>query len=256
MDIFVNHNCIIEQVGGLNIIIIICEVIDMHLFLVNHTNTFHLRFLVHNNNIFCIHLYDLPTCLLVMQITMDASNNYTSLLTKLKAESPKRAFKKPKIKETFYPNKAHNQLLNVCGFIDFLNPPGFPSLMEVNEIVTEFEKEHESLPCPGEISEDTDLLAFLVSINTQFVHMVYFPWLIYNLLHASFYLLFIFVLSLEYIVKNLDYIRVLMKTIHHVRARRYVVLFWNWKIRIICTSYPFAHPLFTWSYMYDHWIGP
>ena len=66
MHIFVDHNCIIEQVGGLNIIINICEVIHMHLYLVNHTSTFHLRFWVHNNIIFCIHLYDFPTCLLVM----------------------------------------------------------------------------------------------------------------------------------------------------------------------------------------------
>jgi uncharacterized radical SAM superfamily Fe-S cluster-containing enzyme len=47
-------------------------------------------------------------------------------------------------------------LLNVCGFIDFLNPPWFLSLAEVNEIVinyvnkrNEFENEHKSLPCLG-----------------------------------------------------------------------------------------------------------
>jgi hypothetical protein len=82
--------------------------------------------------------------------------NYTTLLTKLKAELPDRAPKNLKIEKKFYPSEAQSSILNVCGFIDYLNPPGFSSLAEVNEFVTtyvnkrkEFEKEHKSLPCPG-----------------------------------------------------------------------------------------------------------
>ena len=81
--------------------------------------------------------------------------DYTSLLTKLKAELPERAPKKPKIERTSYPSEAQKRLMNVCGFIDFLNPPGFSSLTEVNESVTnfvtkrlKFEKEHKCMPCP------------------------------------------------------------------------------------------------------------
>ena len=46
--------------------------------------------------------------------------------------------------------------MNVCGFIDFLNPLRFFSLASANEFVTnfinkrtEFENEHKSLPSPG-----------------------------------------------------------------------------------------------------------
>ena len=64
--------------------------------------------------------------------------------------------KKPKVEKTFYLNEAQKRLLNVCGFVDFLYPPGFSSLAEVNEFVTNFinkrttfENEHKTLPCPG-----------------------------------------------------------------------------------------------------------
>ena len=78
-------------------------------------------------------------------------------MTKLKAELPERGAKKQKIEQTFYPSEAHKRLLNVCGFIDFLNPPWFFSLTEVNEFVTNFvttrfevEKEHNNnLPYLG-----------------------------------------------------------------------------------------------------------
>jgi hypothetical protein len=78
--------------------------------------------------------------------------NYTTLLTKLKVELLERAAKKPKIERTFYPSEAQSRLLNVCGFIDFLNPPRFSSLTKVTEFVTnfvnkrnEFEKEYKSI---------------------------------------------------------------------------------------------------------------
>ena len=89
---------------------------------------------------------------------MNTSNNinYKLLLTKSEVELPERALKKLKIKKTFYPSEAQKQLLNTCSFINFLNQPGFASLVEVNEFVikfvnkrTEFEKNHKSLPYPG-----------------------------------------------------------------------------------------------------------
>ena len=82
--------------------------------------------------------------------------NFTSLLTQLKAELPARPINKPKVEKIFYTTEAQKRLLNVCGFIDFLNPPWFSSAAEVNEFVTNFvnkrtafENEHKTLPCPG-----------------------------------------------------------------------------------------------------------
>ena len=95
----------------------------MHFILfIKRSNALHLRFLVHNSNIFCICSYSLCICFLVMHTIMDASNNikHISFLTKLKAELLEKIFKKPKIKKTFYPNEAQKPLLNICGFIDFL----------------------------------------------------------------------------------------------------------------------------------------
>lgn len=130
----------------------------MHFFYVNHSNALHLRFLVHNNNLFHICSYSFCICLFAMQTIMNTSNNinYILLLTKSEVELPERALKKPKIKKTFYPSEAQKQLLNICNFINFSNQPGFASLVEVNEFVikfvnkrTEFEKNHKSLPYPG-----------------------------------------------------------------------------------------------------------
>ena len=82
--------------------------------------------------------------------------NFTLLLTQLKKELPERPLKKPKVEKTFYPSEAQKRLLNICGFIDYLNPPGFSSVAEVNEFVTNFvnkrtafENEYKTLPCPG-----------------------------------------------------------------------------------------------------------
>lgn len=123
MHNFIDHNHMIEHVQGLNIVINICEAIHMHLFFVNRSSALHLCFLVHNNNnIFCIRSYSLCIRLFLMQTTMDTSSiKYTSLLTKLRVELLERALKKPKIKKTFYPSEAQKQLLNICGFIDFLS---------------------------------------------------------------------------------------------------------------------------------------
>ena len=64
--------------------------------------------------------------------------------------------KKPKVEKIFYSSEAQNRLLNVCGFIDFLNPPGFSLVVEANEFVinfvnkcTTFENELKTSPCPG-----------------------------------------------------------------------------------------------------------
>ena len=78
-------------------------------------------------------------------LTMVASNinnnrptiNYSRLLTKLKAEVPETTPKKPHIEKTFFPTEAQRRLLNVCGYKDFLNPPGFGTVWEVNQFVTE-----------------------------------------------------------------------------------------------------------------------
>lgn len=76
----------------------------MHFFWVNCSSALHLRFLVHNNNLFLLHLYSFHTCILVMHTTMDVSNNinYTLFLTKLKVELPESNLKKAKIEKTFY----------------------------------------------------------------------------------------------------------------------------------------------------------
>ena len=64
--------------------------------------------------------------------------------------------KKPKVGKIFYPSEAQKRLLNVCSFIDFLNPLGFSSVVEVNELVanfvnkrTTFENEHKTSTSPG-----------------------------------------------------------------------------------------------------------
>ena len=59
--------------------------------------------------------------------------NFTSFFTQLKAELPERPMKRPKVEKLFTPSEAQKRLLNVCGFIDFLNPPGSSSVAEVNE---------------------------------------------------------------------------------------------------------------------------
>ena len=82
--------------------------------------------------------------------------NYSRLLTKLKAEVPETTPKKPRIEKTFFPTEAQSRLLDVCGYKDFLNPPGFGTVREVNQFVTEhadhikeFEKKHDNMPYPG-----------------------------------------------------------------------------------------------------------
>ena len=87
-----------------------------------------------------------------------AAINYSRLLSKLKAEVPETAPKKPKIEKQFFPTEAQRRLLDICGYKDFLNPPGFGSVREVNEFVTEhadyrkeFEKKHGGMPCPGTV---------------------------------------------------------------------------------------------------------
>ena len=61
-----------------------------------------------------------------------------------------------KIEKTFYSNEAQCRLLNVCGFIEYLNPPGFSTVAEVNDFMTtyvnkrnDFKREHKSMPCLG-----------------------------------------------------------------------------------------------------------
>lgn len=56
----------------------------------------------------------------------------------------------------FHTSEAQKRLLNVCSFINFMNPPAFHALAKVNEFVTNFvnkyndaQKEHKSLPCPS-----------------------------------------------------------------------------------------------------------
>ena len=64
--------------------------------------------------------------------------NFMSFLTQLKAGLPERPMKKPKAEKIFYPSESQKRLLNVCGFIDFLNPPRFSSTAEINEFITNF----------------------------------------------------------------------------------------------------------------------
>ena len=85
-----------------------------------------------------------------------AAINYSRFLTKPKAEMPETSPKKQRTVKTFYPTEAQRRLLDVCGYKNFLNPPGFETVREVNEFVTEyaerrkdFEKMHGHLPCPG-----------------------------------------------------------------------------------------------------------
>jgi hypothetical protein len=112
--------------------------------------------------------------------------NYTTFLTKLKAGLPERAPKKMKTEKTFYPNEAQCRLLNVCGFIDYLNPPGFSTVAEVNNFVTtyvnkrnDFEKEHKSMPCPGMCNIYLFLFLFF---NLCFI-LIYWILFLTSLLH-------------------------------------------------------------------------
>ena len=97
-------------------------------------------------------------------LTMVASNtnndrptiNYSRLLTKLKAEVPETTPKKSRIEKTFFPTKTQRRFLDVCKYKDFLNPPCFGTVREVNQFVTEhadhrikFEKKHGGMPCPN-----------------------------------------------------------------------------------------------------------
>lgn len=97
--------------------------------------------------------------------------NYWTLLTQLKKELPERSLKKPKVEKNFYPSEAQKRLLHICGCIDFLNPPGFSSVSEVNDFVTNFvnkrtafENEYKTLPCPG-------MFQFQFSFFQRFIHV-------------------------------------------------------------------------------------
>jgi hypothetical protein len=81
--------------------------------------------------------------------------NFSQLLTKLKVELPETP-KKPRIAKKFYPTEAQRRLLDVCGYKNFFNTPGFDSVREVNLFVAEhadyrneFEKKYGAMPCPG-----------------------------------------------------------------------------------------------------------
>ena len=85
-----------------------------------------------------------------------AAINYSRLLTIFKAELPETNPKKPRNVKTLYSIQPQRRLLDVCGYKNLLNPPGFESVREVNEFVTEhakyrkdFEKMHGGLLCPG-----------------------------------------------------------------------------------------------------------
>ena len=81
-------------------------------------------------------------------LTMVASNansdrpaiNYSHLLTKLKAELPESTPKKSCSAKRFYPTETQRWLLDVCGYKFFLNSPGFDTVKEVNQFVTEHAK--------------------------------------------------------------------------------------------------------------------
>ena len=80
--------------------------------------------------------------------------NYSRLLTKLKVELPDTNPKKPRNGKKFYPTEVQRRLLDVCEYKNFLNPPGFDNVREVNQFVTEyaqyqkdFEKIHGDSPC-------------------------------------------------------------------------------------------------------------
>jgi hypothetical protein len=55
----------------------------------------------------------------------------------LQTELPETTPNKSRIAKKFYPTEAQRRLLDVCGYKDFLNPPGFDSVGEVNQFVTE-----------------------------------------------------------------------------------------------------------------------
>lgn len=56
-----------------------------------------------------ISLYSVRICLLILQTTMEGNKdiNYTSLLRKLMAESPKGALEEPKIKKNIQEHYCH-----------------------------------------------------------------------------------------------------------------------------------------------------
>jgi hypothetical protein len=90
-----------------------------------------------------------------------------------------------KTEKTFYPNGAQCRLLNVCGFIDYLNPPGFLTMAEVNNFVTtyvnkrnDFEKEHKSMLCPGMCN----FIFFVFVFNLYFI-LIYWILFLMSLLH-------------------------------------------------------------------------
>ena len=66
-----------------------------------------------------------------------ATINYSRLLTKLKAELSEISPNKPRNVKKFHPTEAQRRLLDVCGYKNFLNPPDFESMREVNEFITE-----------------------------------------------------------------------------------------------------------------------
>ena len=97
-------------------------------------------------------------------LTMEAPNtnnerptiNYSRLLTKSKAELPKTTPKKPRIEKKFFPTQAYHRLMDICGNKDFLNFPGFDTVREANQFITEhaeqrkeFEKKHGDMLCLG-----------------------------------------------------------------------------------------------------------
>ena len=98
--------------------------------------------------------------------------NYSRLLNKLKAEVPETTPKKPRIEKTFFPTEAQRRLLDVCGYKEFLNPPGFKTVREVNQFVTEhvdfrkeFEKKLGDMPCPS-------ILYFMSRIPQLFLTLI------------------------------------------------------------------------------------
>ena len=81
-------------------------------------------------------------CTVLTMVAYNTNNdrptiNYFRLLTKLKAEVSEMTSKKPRIEKTLFPTEAQRRLLDVCGYKDFLNPPGFETVREVNQFVTE-----------------------------------------------------------------------------------------------------------------------
>ena len=63
--------------------------------------------------------------------------NYSRLLTKLKAEVPETTSKKSRIEKTLFPTEAQRRLLDVYWYKDFLIPPCFGIVKEVNQFVKE-----------------------------------------------------------------------------------------------------------------------